>query len=219
MELTTAPASNDAAIAEPRAPTSASVHAAELPEPPVRSAESAARSSASAPPPASSATTEPAVEAAPEPSWAELARAGQYKQALARAEADGLDTILESATATELTLLADVARLAGDGAKATQILSTQRRRFKGDAQAAAAAFMLGRAAFDQQKAYASAAKWFATYLEEQPQGPFAREALGRLAEARQRAGDKAGARTAARAYLSAYPEGPHADVARSILAK
>ncbi len=219
MELTSAAAPNETAIAEPAAPASVLAPAVELPEPPVRAAESSARSPASVPPPSSSATSEPAVETAPAPSWAELARAGEYKQAFARAEADGLDTILESATATELTLLADVARLAGDGAKATQILSTQRRRFKGDAQAAAAAFMLGRAAFDEQKAYASAAKWFATYLEEQPKGPFAREALGRLAEARHRAGDKAGARTAARAYLSAYPEGPHADVARSILAK
>jgi len=158
-----------------------------------------------------------AIDAAPVDSWRSLAKAGKYKDALAQAEKAGLDAILESATADELALLADAARLAGKADTAVRALSAQRRRFKGEAQASGAAFMLGRAAFDDDKDYAAAAKWFATYLEEQPGGTFAREALGRLIEARRLGGDRTGARSAARSYLKAYPDGPHADIARSIL--
>jgi hypothetical protein len=47
----------------------------------------------------------------------------------------------------------------------------------------------------------------------------AKEAAGRLIEARLKAGDKAQAREAAAAYLRAYPDGPSAGIARSTLAQ
>jgi outer membrane protein assembly factor BamD (BamD/ComL family) len=54
-------------------------------------------------------------------------------------------------------------------------------------------------------------------LQEQPAGGFAREAAGRLIEAHRAAGNRAAAQTAARSYLTRYPNGPHAELARSLL--
>jgi outer membrane protein assembly factor BamD (BamD/ComL family) len=72
-----------------------------------------------------------------------------------------------------------------------------------------AAFLLGRASHG-----ATAARWFETYLEEQPGGNLAREALGRLIEAYQASGSKEAAVRTARQYLKRYPTGPHAELAR-----
>ncbi len=55
----------------------------------------------------------------------------------------------------------------------------------------------------------------AHWTYEQARG--ALDAAGRLIEALRRADDSAGARRAARDYLEKYPEGPHADLARSVL--
>jgi TolA-binding protein len=89
---------------------------------------------------------------------------------------------------------------------------TCRERFPGTADAAQAAFLLGRSA-----APAVAARWFDEYLREAPGGPFAREAAGRLVESHSRAGNHAAARQAASVYLQRYPNGPHAAFARSII--
>jgi TolA-binding protein len=107
--------------------------------------------------------------------------------------------------------------LSGNPASAKQALLRLRSAFPGDSRRAAAAFALGKIAFDQTRAYAEAAEWFATSLREQPGGSLAREAAGRLIEARRRAGDDAGARQAAEGYLARYPDGPHADLARSLV--
>jgi TolA-binding protein len=169
-------------------------------------------------PTASSSVTPSAPEGADAAAaWMALARAGKYREALERVRAEGMDALVETASAEELIALADVARLAGDGDAATKVLSAVRRRFAGTPPAATAAFMLGRMAFDEQRRHAAAAAWFATYLAEEPAGPFAREALGRLMEARGLLGDMRQARAAAQAYIEAHPNGPHAGQARSLL--
>jgi TolA-binding protein len=150
-------------------------------------------------------------------SWRALAERGAYREAMREAEQGGFDALTTSTSAEELALLADAARLGGAGARAAQALEALRRRFPGDPRAAVAAFHLGRLAFDGRRAYADAARWFATYLAEQPGGPFAREAAGRLVEARERGGDAEGARAAATSYLGRYPSGPHAGKARSLV--
>jgi hypothetical protein len=81
-----------------------------------------------------------------------------------------------------------------------------------------AAFALGRIAFDQRADFGGATRWFRTYLAEQPEGRLARDALGRLMEARSRVGDAAGAQVEARKYLDRYPSGPHAEMARRLTA-
>jgi ferric-dicitrate binding protein FerR (iron transport regulator) len=168
--------------------------------------------------PKPSATPSPApANAARAPDWRQFARKGSLREAFAAAHASGFEAACESASPSELLQLADGARLSGNPASARQPLLRLRSAFPGDSRRAAAAFTLGKIAFDQTRAYAEAAEWFATSIREQPGGSLAREAAGRLIEARRRSGDDAGARRAAEGYLARYPDGPHADLARSLV--
>ncbi len=151
------------------------------------------------------------------PSWRDLARRGQLREAYAAAESFGFADACQAANAGELLLLGDAARLAGRSDRANVALLALRQRYPNDTRRAAAAFALGKVAFDQSHAYDHAASWFSTCLREQPTGGFAREASGRLIEAYRSAGNRSGAQAAARSYLSQYPGGPHADLARSLL--
>lgn len=200
------------AASEP--PEPASSLSAPLPTP---SASPSGSFSGSEPPPPSrrpTASTPPLT-----PSWRELAHRSKYHEALAAAEAVGFDAICRAAAAADLRLLGDVARLAGDGARASQAYLAIRQRFGQTPAASEAAFLLGRVAQDAASDHAHAAKWLTTYLGEHPSGPLAAEALGRLIEAEDRRGDHAAARRAATRYLAAYPDGWHASYARSVLAK
>ncbi len=178
--------------------------------------------------PASSAASvapEPAIEpVAPEApgkdaagGWRELAKKGDLRQAFASADARGFQSVCDGATAAELLVLGDAARVSGRADRATEALFTLRRRYPRDPRRAAAAFALGKVAFDQRHAYAQAAEWFSTCMREQPSGPLVREAWGRRVEALRNAGDSVGAQRVAREYLARYPDGPHADIARSVL--
>jgi TolA-binding protein len=149
--------------------------------------------------------------------WRELAKQGDLRQAFAIADALGFQGVCESATPAELLVLGDAARVSGRADRASEALFTLRRRYPNDPRRAAAAFALGKVAFDQRRAYAQAAEWFSTCVREQPTGPLAREALGRQIEALRNGGDGTAAKRAARQYLSRYPDGPHADIARSVL--
>jgi hypothetical protein len=144
--------------------------------------------------------------------WQELERQGRYAEAVVAAQSAGLEPIYASGSASELMSLARAARLANKQAIATQALLRCRARFPNTKQAATAAFLLGRRAPPSE-----AARWFTTYLGEQPSGPLAREAAGRLIESYYHAGDSARTRQAASAYLAQYPSGPHAAFARSML--
>jgi transmembrane sensor len=168
-------------------------------------------------PPDDSSETLPGKSESAVSEWRDFAKRGALREAFASAEAAGFARTCASATPAELLLLGDGARLSGKPDRAVEALLTLRRRYPSDPRRAAAAFSLGKVSFDQRGAYEQAAEWFATSLREAPSGPLAREASGRLIEALRRADDSAGARRAARDYLSRYPEGPHADLARSLL--
>lgn len=146
------------------------------------------------------------------PSWRELARDARYAEALEVAETLGFDPLCARASAADLMLLGDAARLSRNPARATQAFEALRRRFPSDGRAPDAAFHLGRISSDPGRS----ARWFDTYLGERPQGSFALEASGRLIEALRRAQDPRAA-DAARRYLARYPNGPHAALARSIV--
>jgi outer membrane protein assembly factor BamD (BamD/ComL family) len=83
--------------------------------------------------------------------------------------------------------------------------------------AASAAFAIGTIEFDRKRDYAAAARSFALALEEQESGPLAREALGRQVEALARANDRIQAALRAKRYLALYPDGPHAQLARTLV--
>lgn len=159
----------------------------------------------------------PSIAPSAAPTWRELTAAGRYADAWRRAESEGFDDLCRRASAADLLALADAARFGGGSARAREPLTAVRARFPGTHEAGLAAFLLGRIAFDQAHAPADAARWFTTYLAEQPGGSFAAEAAGRIIEARERTGDLEGAREAARRYLASYPDGAHAGRARSLL--
>jgi TolA-binding protein len=120
------------------------------------------------------------------------------------------------ASGEQLVLLADAARHARDFDHEAYALRLLRRRFAGTPQAALAAFAFGRLEFDVRGDHRKAAEWFGRYLKEQPDGPLAREAHGRLIEALLEAGNSSRARTSAKEYLRKYPDGPHAEIARRL---
>jgi TolA-binding protein len=150
------------------------------------------------------------------PGWRDLANEGKYAEALAAANASGFEAQCRHASASELALLADTARFAGDHAKAGRALLVLRRRFPGSARAAQAAFLLGKLEFDGPGSFEKAADWFRTSFREQPNGPLSAEARGRYMEALHRAGNEKAARDAAAQYLRDHPSGPYAALARDI---
>jgi hypothetical protein len=162
---------------------------------------------------------EPSRGARPTPPWRELLASGRLQEGLHAAERSDFDRVCQTATAKELLALADAARLFGSANRGATALRVLRQRFPRSPEAATAAFTLGRIAFEQRRAYSEAVTWFASYLREQPSGPLMGDAVGRLMEARLRAGDHAGARTDAEQYLRRFPEGPYASEARGILSK
>lgn len=184
------------------------------------SASPPASDSATAPPPpqppeiGGRATSDaPATSARPsaeEPGWRELAQRGEYARAIQAVERDGTPAVLASASASDLLLLGDAARFVGKTTLAREAYAIVRSRFPGSAAAAQAAFMLGRLGGDLV--------WYQRYLAEAPDGPLAREALGRMLELQQTTAPSDALRTAKR-YLSSFPSGPHAALAKSIVAR
>ncbi len=147
------------------------------------------------------------------PAWRKLASAERYDEALAAAERGGFAGECRRRDASELLILGDVARLAGSPARAEQAYAAARAK-RGAADRSA--FGLGLVAFDQRRDYRGAATWFATYLREQPRGPLSEQAEGRVMDAWQRAGEPVRAREAAQGYLTRYPRGAYADLARRL---
>jgi TolA-binding protein len=151
--------------------------------------------------------------------WRALITAGHYEEGLRAAERVGFTRVCRTAADGELLALADAARLSGRTARAAEALTILRHRFPGSVSAGTAAFALGRIAFERRGDYGDAAHWFAVYLDEQPNGPLMGDAVGRLMEARHRAGDGAGARRDAQRYLDRFPRGPYAGTASAILSE
>jgi transmembrane sensor len=178
-----------------------------------RDDRSDAQAAAAATPAAASPSPQARAAAAPTVSWIKLDEKGDYDAAYAAALNAGLASVLHASSADELLRLAQVARLSGHRDTEREALVTCRRRFPGSERAAVAAYELGRTSSPSE-----ASSWFDTYLGEQPSGPLAREAAGRLVEARASAGDDRGARDAAARYLARYPDGPHALLARRVVA-
>lgn len=163
-----------------------------------------------------SSTEGPTEEPAPpsEP-WKIFFKRGDYEQALVELTPEDIERALWQADSAQLMELGAAARRANDR-RAGYIYSVVRSRFARARASADAAFMLARMYF-HTGAPQTAATWLETYLREQPDGRFAREASGRLVEAYQQAADIDRARVAAERYLARYPEGPHAKLARSVL--
>lgn len=149
------------------------------------------------------------------PRWRDLARRGRYDDAWEVLGSSGLSRESRGASTEQLLELADVARLSGHPEDAVAPLERLLREHPGDGRAGLAAFTLGVVHMDQRAAPERAAGAFEQALELGLPAPLREDALARLAEARGRAGDFAGARRAAKRYLEHHPDGERApDVAR-----
>jgi TolA-binding protein len=149
-------------------------------------------------------------------SWQELAARGNYKAIVAQAKEAGLASILNSANAARLGILADAARYTGRTGLAEQVLLKLRERFPGSGRAQSAAFVLGRLR-DGQGDRADALSWYEVYLRESPAGPLAAEAQGRRMLSLHALGRSEAAAEAARQYLERFPSGAYARHAQQLI--
>jgi TolA-binding protein len=149
--------------------------------------------------------------------WQDLCDLGRYADAMRMAEHDGLDRLLTTLDDAQLWRLADAARYTGRGKLAKEALLSVRRRFRSSWRARVAAFLLGRVAIEMLNDPREAAGWFKIYLQEDPSGPLAEEALGRRIGTCRQAGMKAESCRVAAEYLDRYPQGSFSEYARSVL--
>jgi transmembrane sensor len=146
--------------------------------------------------------------------WQVLAALGHYQDALELVErSEGFATTCRRLGSEPLVQLGDVARLAGNSARAEQAYHLARKRFP---RSDRPIFGLGLVAFEQRQDYPAAAYWFERYRQQFPSGPLTAEAVGRAMESWHRAGDPARAVAGALAYLKIAPAGPYAPLARQI---
>jgi len=156
----------------------------------------------------------PTLVASNDGGWRALYKHGKYPDGLAAAEREGFEEICARGGVQDVLSLGDLARLAHDYNRAEQAYRAANRRFNHPAEAV---MNMGRIELDQHNNPAAAARWFDEYVKRFPHGTFAQEVAGLLLESRLKAGDNAGARDAAKAYLSSFPDGPRAKQARGIV--
>ncbi len=152
----------------------------------------------------------------PSVSWQQLYREGKYSQACEDARARSIPELAGRLGATDLIDLASALRLCGDTQGAMTTLETVRRRFPGSVEAHNALFLIGRVQATRGQA-AAAISSFDQYLAGAGQGRFAAEALGRLIELHQAAGNRQKARKYAERYLQLAPRGPYRKLAESVI--
>jgi ferric-dicitrate binding protein FerR (iron transport regulator) len=153
----------------------------------------------------------PQTVARAESDWRALAARTRYDEALASATREGWRDDCARLGVEDVMLLGDIARYSRDFSRAEEAYQAARRRFP---SADRPVYYLALVAFEGRHDYAGAARLFDAYVRYFPHGPLAREAAGRLIEARIKAGETGSARDAAADYLHAYPDGPHAALAR-----
>jgi hypothetical protein len=148
-------------------------------------------------------------------SWQELLTRGDFESIVVAANARGFEACITGCQASDLRSLADAARYTGRGELAEKCLLALRQRFPTGANAAAAAFMLGRT-HETRNQPTTAQRWYETYLAESPEGEFAAEALAGKMRAVTTTRGPASAKPLALEYLRRYPQGVHVKTARKI---
>jgi FecR protein len=151
--------------------------------------------------------------------WGTRLGHGDFQGVLSDAERRGLDNVFATASATDLTVLADAARFARRGEVARAALLAERSRFPGSLQGREAAFFLGGLSEDEsgEAALEAALDWYECYLRESPHGGFVRPVLGRKMVLVQKLRGSAAARPIAAEYLQRFSDGPYAASARKLL--
>ena len=126
-------------------------------------------------------------------------------------EPDELDSV------ADLLAIATKARAERDAHAARNALLQIRDRFPEHAAAGRATFLLGRVEEELANDPSAAARWFARYVTEFPDGEFVSQARGRVMAHLERRGEDERARAAAREYLEHHPDGAYARRAEELL--
>lgn len=189
--------------------------------PPAPSPDPAAASNVAARPDEREPSVEKTVDASPSASGraaiSALAVKGKYKEALALAERQGFDRLVNELPENELLLLANAARYSGDASRARLALLKLRSRFAGRPAAELAALYLAKIAEDMTHEPREAVRWLRTFLQSSPSGDLAAGARASLMSLLLRSGDEVSARAVAQDYLRYHANGPHADEARALV--
>jgi TolA-binding protein len=161
----------------------------------------------------------PATAVVADASWSKLMAQGDFQSVLAEAEQRGIAHTLETASAADLTALADAARYVRRGDIARRTYLAERERFPRSVTAREAAFFLGGLAEDESGVAATktALEWYERYMADSPRGTYAAQALGRQMILVHKLRGADAARPIASDYLSRFPSGPYADAARKLL--
>jgi hypothetical protein len=140
--------------------------------------------------------------------WQGLLAGGDFETIVRQAQRRGLEESMASVASSDLAALADAARYSRHDDIARWALVVQRHRFPGSPAARDAAFLLGRLE-ETVRNSGAAVDWYARYMQEDPNGTYASEALGRKMILVQQISGASEARAAAAEYLSHFPDGPY----------
>jgi hypothetical protein len=143
--------------------------------------------------------------------WPQRVANGDFAVVLREAERAGISSVLAAANVEELAALADAARYARRSALARRALVALQRRFPQAPPSQDAEFLLARLSEG-----AGALRRYQRYLEQQPNGAYATQALGRAMVLQHELGDSDGAARSAARYLRREPQGPYAATARAL---
>jgi TolA-binding protein len=149
--------------------------------------------------------------------WLKHYNSEDYHRALEEAMNVGIDRLFASLGLNKLWKLIHAARASGSDAVAARGLIACRKRFKGRKKAKRAAFLLGKIYSDKLNDPKVASEWFHQYLLEDPEGPLAEEALGRLVVIFDEMGSTDNAQRAATTYRTNYPNGSFVSNVRVVL--
>jgi hypothetical protein len=147
--------------------------------------------------------------------WAADVARGEYAAVLRKAKEKGWAQVLEESNTADLMAVANAARFLGRTESSREALDALRRRFKGTFAAQSATYLLGRLVEPSNSK--EAINWYLQYEREAPSGALVAEAAGRRLLLLQAAGDRSGTERLAREYVSRFPDGPYAGVARKIV--
>ncbi len=147
--------------------------------------------------------------------WAADVARGEYAAVLRKAKEKGWAQVLEGANTQDLMAVANAARFLGRTESSREALEALRRRFKGTFAAQSATYLLGR--ISEPYSSKEAIGFYLQYEREAPNGALVAEAVGRRLLLLQATGDRSGTERLARDYVTRFPDGPYAGVARKIV--
>ncbi len=139
--------------------------------------------------------------------WEKLAEAGDFRAAKSALDRDGgFERAAARASASQLLVLADVARASGSREQATQALRRVLSSYLSAPEAPIAAWTLGNL-LEQAGDRSGAAEAYATYRRLSPAGDFAEDAAARQVDAALSQGNLELGRRALEEYVQNFPKG------------